>query len=66
MPSKCDVLEQLKRDELLAAVDRLGLEVQDRRARTGLVEALAGSRKAALSRPGRAGRPAGRRRPPPP
>lgn len=48
MPSKRDVLEQLKRDELLAAVDRFGLEVHDRRARAGLIEALAGSRKAAL------------------
>ncbi|HEY9420009.1 MAG TPA: DNA methyltransferase, partial [Thermoanaerobaculia bacterium] len=49
MPSKRDVLEQLKRDELLAAIDRFGLEVHDRRARAGLIEALAGSRKAALA-----------------
>jgi len=31
MPSKRDVLQQLKRDELLATVDRIGLEVCDRR-----------------------------------
>lgn len=49
MPPKRDVLEQLKRDELRAAVDRFGLEVPDRRGRAGLVEALAGSRKAALA-----------------
>ena len=49
MPSKRDVLEQLKRDELLAAVDRFDLEVHDRRARAGLVEALAGSRKGGLA-----------------
>jgi hypothetical protein len=44
MPAKRDVLEQLKRDELLAALDRLGLEVSDRRARAGLLEVLAVSR----------------------
>ena len=49
MPSKRDVLQQLKRDELLAAVDRFGLEVRDRRVRDELVEALAHSRKAALA-----------------
>jgi type I restriction enzyme M protein len=49
MPSKRDVLEQLKRDELLAAVDRFGLEVRDRRGNGNLVEALAGSRKTGLA-----------------
>jgi type I restriction enzyme M protein len=49
MPSKREVLEQLKRDELLAAVDRFGLGVDDRRVRGKLVDALAGSRKAGLA-----------------
>ncbi|MFY9823260.1 MAG: type ISP restriction/modification enzyme [Thermoanaerobaculia bacterium] len=49
MPPKRDVLEQLKRDELLAAVDRFELGVRDRRVRSGLVEALARSRKAGLA-----------------
>jgi hypothetical protein len=49
MPSKRDVLEQLKRDELVAALDRYGLEVRDRRVRGDLVTALAGSRKAHLA-----------------
>jgi type I restriction enzyme M protein len=48
-PSKRAVLQQLKRDELLAAVDRFGLEVRDRRVRDELVDALAGSRKAHLA-----------------
>ncbi len=48
MPSKRDVLNQLMRDELLAAVDRFGLEVHDRRSRADLVATLAGSRKAPL------------------
>jgi hypothetical protein len=48
MPSKREVLEQLKRDELLAALDQFGLEVHDRRARAGLLDALASSRKASL------------------
>ena len=49
MPSKREILDQLKRDELLAAVDQVGLEVRDRRVRGELVEALAGSRKAPLA-----------------
>jgi len=49
MPSKREVLDQLKRDELLAAVDQTGLEVRDRRVRSPLVEALAASRKAPLA-----------------
>jgi type I restriction enzyme M protein len=48
MSQKRDVLEQLKRDELVAAADRLDLELQDRRAKGPLVEALAGSRKAGI------------------
>jgi len=49
MPTKREVLDQLKRDELLAAVDQLGLEVRDRRVRGELAEALAASRKAPLA-----------------
>ncbi len=49
MSRKRDVLEQLKRDELLAAVDLFELPVEDRRVRSALVEALAGSRKAGLT-----------------
>ncbi|HYH44063.1 MAG TPA: class I SAM-dependent DNA methyltransferase, partial [Thermoanaerobaculia bacterium] len=49
MPSKRNVLEQLKRDELLAAVDEFDLHVQDRRVRDQLVDALASSRKASLA-----------------
>ena len=49
MPSKRDVLEHLKRDELLAAVDRLGLAVEDRRLKGGLVDALAGAREGVAS-----------------
>src|SRR6185503_3825645 len=48
MPSKRDVLEQLKRDELLGAADRFNLEIRDRRIHHDLVEALANSRKARL------------------
>jgi type I restriction enzyme M protein len=49
MSRKRDVLEQLKREELVAAVDRFELEVGDRRVRGALVEALAGSRRAGLA-----------------
>lgn len=49
MSRKRDVLEQLKRDELLAAVDRFELSVEDRRSRGPLVEALAHSKKAGLA-----------------
>jgi len=49
MSRKRAVLEHLKKDELLDAVDRFELEVGDRRVREGLVDALAGSRRAALA-----------------
>jgi hypothetical protein len=49
MSRKRDVLEQLKRDELLAAVDRFDLPVQDRRGKAALVETLAGSRKTGIA-----------------
>ena len=49
MPSKREVLEHLKRDELLAAVDHFELEVGDRRVRDQLVDALVASRKAGLA-----------------
>ncbi len=43
MSRKRDVLEQLKADELRAAVDCFELEVEDRRSRGSLLEALARS-----------------------
>jgi type I restriction enzyme M protein len=46
MPRKRDVLETLKRDELIAAADRLDVPVRDRRVRDDLIEALTASRKA--------------------
>jgi type I restriction enzyme M protein len=48
MPSKRDVVSLLKRDELLAVVDRFGLEPPDRRSKDGLAETVAASRKATL------------------
>jgi type I restriction enzyme M protein len=48
MPRKRDVLEVLKRDELLAAADRLDVPVRDRRVRDDLIDVLA-SRKAGLA-----------------
>lgn len=48
MPKKEDILNQLKRDELLAAIEQFALEVADRRVRDNLVDALRGSRKATL------------------
>ncbi len=48
MPKKRDVLDQLKRDELLSAVELFELEVDDRRVRDQLVDALGSSRRAAL------------------
>ena len=48
MPTKRQVLEQLKRDELIAAVERFELPVADRRVRDLLIAALASSRKATL------------------
>ncbi len=49
MPTKRQVLEHLKRDELLAALDAFDLSVDDRRQRILLVDALGRSRKAALT-----------------
>jgi hypothetical protein len=49
MPSKRDVLSLLSRDELLAVVDRFELAPPDRRAKDGLVETIAGSKKATLA-----------------
>lgn len=49
MPAKRDVLQHLKRDELLAAADRFDLEVTDRRTSAVIADALASSRKASLA-----------------
>jgi type I restriction enzyme M protein len=49
MPIKRDVLEHLKQSELLAAVDRFELTVEDRRLRSALIDALARSRRAGLA-----------------
>jgi type I restriction enzyme M protein len=49
MPSKRDVLGLLTRDELLAIVDRFELAPPDRRAKDGLVETVASSKKATLA-----------------
>jgi len=46
MPSKREILALLNRDELLGIVDQFGLEVPSRRAKDGLVEATAASKKA--------------------
>ncbi len=48
MTTKREILELLTRDELLAAVDRFALSIPDRRAKAGIVEALASSKKATL------------------
>ena len=48
MPTKRAVLSELTRDELRDNLDHYGLDVHDRRVRSQLVEALAGSRKARL------------------
>jgi type I restriction enzyme M protein len=48
MVQKREVLQFLGRDELLAIVDRFDLAVADRRAKGGLVEAVAASKKATL------------------
>jgi type I restriction enzyme M protein len=48
MSSKREILEHLTRDELIAVVERFGLDVADRRAKAGLVEAVAASKKAGL------------------
>ena len=49
MATKRDVLAHLTRDERLAVVDRFTLAVPDRRAKEGLVEAVAASKKATLA-----------------
>ena len=49
MPSKRDVLTLLTRDELLAVVDRFELAPPDRRAKVGLVETVASSKRATLA-----------------
>lgn len=49
MPTKRSVLAQLKRDELIAAVEWYELEVADRQVRAQLVDALAHSKKARLT-----------------
>ena len=49
MATKRDVLAHLTRDELLVVVDRFTLAVPDRRAKEGLVEAVAASKKATLA-----------------
>lgn len=46
MPTKREFLEQLKRAELVAAVDRFGITVSDRRVRDLLIDALASSQQA--------------------
>jgi len=48
MPTKRAVLEQLPRDELLALADSYDLTLPDRRAKQGIVDALAAARKLSL------------------
>ncbi len=48
MTTKRETLDLLTRDELLAAVDRFDLSIADRRAKAGLVDAVASSKKATL------------------
>lgn len=49
MPDKKLVLEQLKRSELLAALDRFELQVQNRRVLSEIISVLVRSRKATLA-----------------
>lgn len=49
MPTKRNVLAQLKRDELLVALDWYELAVDDRRVRDQIIDTLARSKKARLS-----------------
>ncbi len=49
MISKLSVLENLTRDELLGVVDAFEIQVEDRRVKEKLVEAVACSRKATLA-----------------
>jgi hypothetical protein len=48
MSTKREVLAVLGRDDLLACLDHVGLEVRDRRVKDELVEALAASKKARI------------------
>ena len=48
MPTKRAILSELTRDELRSNLDYYGLDVRDRRVRSELVDALAGSRRARL------------------
>ncbi len=48
MLSKREIVEQLKRDELLRIVDTYGLEPPNRRFKDGLVDTVASSRKTTL------------------
>ena len=48
MPSKREILALLTRDELLGVVDQFELEVPNRRAKDGLIDAIAASKKATL------------------
>jgi len=48
MTRKRDILSHFTRDELLSALDALGLEVSDRRAKDPAIEALARSKRASL------------------
>ncbi len=47
--TKRQILEELKRNELIAVVERFELPVADRRVRSLLIEALASSRKAPIA-----------------
>ena len=49
MPSKRDVLALLSRDELLRVVELFDLSPPDRRAKDGIVETIASSKKATLA-----------------
>ena len=49
MPSKRDILQLLNRDELLVVIDRFELSPPDRRAKDGLVDTVAASKKATLA-----------------
>ena len=47
--TKRQILEELKRDELIAAVDRFDVDVADKRRRDLLIDALGRSRKAPIA-----------------
>lgn len=49
MPTKRAILEQFSRDELLKVLDSYELSVADRRIRSDLVQAIAGSRRASIA-----------------